>query len=982
MRIIHTDVLVIGGGATGTGVLRDLAMRGFKCLLVERRDLAFGTTGRYHGLLHSGARYVVKDPHAARECFEENQILRQIMPQCIEDTGGYFVLTPHDDPDYVPQFLNGCRAAGIPVVEIPIQQMLKREPLLDPNIQACFQVPDASADSFLAARLNAESASDKGAQVLTYHEIDHLIVTANSPRGRTTVVGAVCRDLIKDEDIQVDASLVINASGPLSGKIAHTAGIDLVMVPGKGTMLALNHRVVDTIINRCRLPSDGDILVPAHTVAVMGTTDVRVTDPDHISIEPWEIRLMLEEGEVMIPSFKQFRILRAWAGVRPLVQNASSIGNRDLSRSFILLDHAVRDGVEGLLTISGGKWTTYRKMAQVTVDRVCEILKVDRPCRTHLEVLPSHGHKKSTHPSQGDRLHNIESHSLYGELICECELATVKDVQQSIINSDTATLDDIRRETRLGMGPCQGAFCGYRAIGLLHTLRHPDVNQTNASMRDFLQERWKGQMPILSSQQFHQARLNEFIYIDSLNTTGLPGAPSSSLAADSYSAAEVADTIVPRQDLLPSVTPAPINEATEDVIVIGAGFSGLFTAWKLGNLGRTVTVITRGWGAPYWSAGCVDILGFNPPDHSQMVGSPRESLEQLVTAAPDHPYSRAGSSAIENAVQSFQVLGENSNYPFHGSLNANILLPTALGTLRPTCLVPSTMIAGDTSQHSPMLIVGFDRFFDFFPSLVSVNLNAQGIVSAALTLDLPSLHKRKIINSMVLARLFDKPEFRQEVIDSIKPRLGKVERVGFPAVLGLQHPLEVLEHLQTELGIPVFEIPGLPPSIPGIRLQNLLIAAIQQAHGSVYTGMHVTKSGTDGNLIHTIWSDASSRQIVHHARTFVLATGGILGGGISANNGYAQETIFNLPVTSPQPANTWFQDKFLAKPGHPIFRTGILTDPEFRPLNDTGEVIYSNLYAVGNALANCDSVRERSLEGIALITGFMVAEIIAGRSFQ
>src|SRR4030042_279554 len=130
MRRIETDILVIGGGATGTGILRDLASGGFSCILVERRDLAYGTTGRYHGLLHSGGRYVVKDPSAARECIDENRILRRIMPQCIEDTGGFFVLTAYDDPDYISSFLEGCQKAGIPVEKVAIHQMLKQQPLL------------------------------------------------------------------------------------------------------------------------------------------------------------------------------------------------------------------------------------------------------------------------------------------------------------------------------------------------------------------------------------------------------------------------------------------------------------------------------------------------------------------------------------------------------------------------------------------------------------------------------------------------------------------------------------------------------------------------------------------------------------------------------------------------------------------------------------------------------------------------------------
>ena len=115
MRTVQTEVLVIGGGATGAGIIRDLAMRGFDAILVEKRDLTHGTTGRYHGLLHSGGRYAVKDPKAAVECIEENRILRRIMPHCLEDTGGFFVVTPWDDPDFGDTFMEGCRKAGIPV---------------------------------------------------------------------------------------------------------------------------------------------------------------------------------------------------------------------------------------------------------------------------------------------------------------------------------------------------------------------------------------------------------------------------------------------------------------------------------------------------------------------------------------------------------------------------------------------------------------------------------------------------------------------------------------------------------------------------------------------------------------------------------------------------------------------------------------------------------------------------------------------------
>ncbi len=134
MRTLTTDVLVIGGGATGTGVLRDLALRGIRCALVEKGDLTHGTTGRYHGLLHSGGRYVVKDPQSAEECARENEILRRIIPHCIEETGGLFVVTPADDEAFADQFVAACRRTGVWVEEIPVREALRREPLLNPRI--------------------------------------------------------------------------------------------------------------------------------------------------------------------------------------------------------------------------------------------------------------------------------------------------------------------------------------------------------------------------------------------------------------------------------------------------------------------------------------------------------------------------------------------------------------------------------------------------------------------------------------------------------------------------------------------------------------------------------------------------------------------------------------------------------------------------------------------------------------------------------
>lgn len=558
MRRIDTEILVIGGGGTGVGIAWDAALRGFRVVLVEKRDLTHGTTGRFHGLLHSGARYVVKDPQSAAECIAENRILRRTHAHCIEDTGGFFVVTPGDDGDYPDRFLAACRQIGVPCQEIPVAEALRREPLLNPRASRVFEVPDGSVDGFLATHATAQAAVRAGAQVLTYHEVVGLLVEGGE--GDRRVVGARVRDLACGEEVEVHAALTINAAGAWAGQIARLAGLAVQVIPGKGALLAMNHRIVNTVINRCRMPSDGDIIVPAHTVAVVGTTDRRVDDPEVFSVEPWEVRLLLEEADKLVPGITGARVVRAWAGVRPLYEEQQhATATRDTTRAFTLLDHRARDGMAGLLTIIGGKWTTFRLMAEKAVDKACEQLGARKPCSTATTPVPG---AERGHYWLGHRLQEVEEHHLQGELVCECELVTRAMVENAVRANPTLTLDDLRRDLRLGKGPCQGGFCTYRAAGIMHELAcqataqagqegqrwqveglecpagqaacagaaapacppPSDLWNPNLLLRDFLQERWKGARPVLWGHQLKQERFDELVYLSLMNADHLPDA--------------------------------------------------------------------------------------------------------------------------------------------------------------------------------------------------------------------------------------------------------------------------------------------------------------------------------------------------------------------------------------------------------------------------------------------------------------------------
>lgn len=547
-----TEILVIGGGSTGLGVARDAALRGFKTLLVEKGDIAHGTSGRYHGLLHSGARYVVRDPRSALECYRENQILRKILPSAIEDTGGYFAALPEDPPDYVQPFLAGCATANIPVEELSLRLALKEEPLLNPKLTHVLRVPDAACDSFDATHAVMESIRAAGGEVWVRHKLVGLIKSGER------VTGAELENVLTGESVIVSADVVISCAGAWAGQVAGLAGCEVRVTPGKGTMLAMNSRLVNTVVNRLKPPSDGDILVPVGTVAVMGTTEIVVDNPDQYAIGDDEIELLLMEGEKLIPRFREFRVLRAWAGVRPLFNPHPSPArapsgkapiregendSRLVSRSHSILDHAVRDGIEGFISVVGGKFTTFRLMAEEALDLVCNKLGTERKCTTAETLIDPPGQKFHT---LGARLNEIESGG-NAEVICECELVTRAQVEAALRRSGSLVLNDLRRDLRLGMGPCQAGFCAYRAAGIAHSIFSTaesadakrtesdnqkdsarfasavnDVQATNSALLEFLQERWKGLRPVMWGANLRQLELDVNIYRNLLGADRLP----------------------------------------------------------------------------------------------------------------------------------------------------------------------------------------------------------------------------------------------------------------------------------------------------------------------------------------------------------------------------------------------------------------------------------------------------------------------------
>jgi glycerol-3-phosphate dehydrogenase len=524
------EVIIIGGGITGLGVAIDLALRGISLCLIEKDDLASGTTGRSHGLLHSGARYVAVDRITAIECNRENVILKKTMPLVIEDCGGLFISVSASDHEYKTEFLSKCKECQIPVEELSRREALGLEPNLNPVLQDAVLVPDAVIDPFLTVHTLASAAIQLGAVIKTYTEVIGFHKESGS------IVSVRVRDRAGIiEDLRAD--VVVNAAGAYVNYIASMLGCEIPIVPDKGTLLVANSRLCNMVINRLRRPSDADIIVPHHTSMILGTTSTQVNQLGDLSVAGSEVQLIVNETSALVPGVKECRFLRAYAGIRPLLMASDQLGSderpvqgRVVGRDYRIIDHGAEDGIENLVTCAGGKLTTFRLMAEKTADAVCKKLGSNARCETRkirfdaddfdvTQLAKKTGLHEievkrlvSKHGSRvDDILSKIREDDLLRQKVCSCEFVLRAEVEHAI-EQGSQTFDDIKRRTRLGMGSCQGGFCGYKLAATLVDGFNKDALDVHRGLIRFLENRWTGVRPVLWGDQLRQERLVEAVY--------------------------------------------------------------------------------------------------------------------------------------------------------------------------------------------------------------------------------------------------------------------------------------------------------------------------------------------------------------------------------------------------------------------------------------------------------------------------------------
>ncbi len=417
-----------------------------------------------------------------------------------------------------------------------------------------------------------------------------------------------------------------------------------------------------------------------------------------------------------------------------------------------------------------------------------------------------------------------------------------------------------------------------------------------------------------------------------------------------------------------------------DVVVVGTGLAGLTAAVRLAESGARVLVLAKGIGATHLSPGTIDVLGYAP----ERVERPAEALGPLLEAHPGHPYGHVGADGVAAAVAWFKdrvAGGSLAPYASVGGVEENLLLPTGVGVPRPSAVVPETMAGGDLRRDDPVCVVGFRALKDFHAALLADNLGRSGLGVPARAVELDLCPEgRADPNALGFARAFEDEAFRNAVVAQVADRLRADERAAFPAVLGIGDPHGVWAAVEHGLGRPAFEVPTLPPSVPGMRLFAILRSALRRAGGSVVLNNVVVGAERAGGRVTALRTRVGLREERRGADWVVLATGGFASGGLALDSHWrAHEPALGLAVTgAPGPGAERFRPNYFDD--QPMSRAGVAVDRELRPVDLAGERVLENVVVAGATLAGAQPWREKSGDGLSLATGHRAAELVLAAS--
>jgi glycerol-3-phosphate dehydrogenase subunit B len=380
-----------------------------------------------------------------------------------------------------------------------------------------------------------------------------------------------------------------------------------------------------------------------------------------------------------------------------------------------------------------------------------------------------------------------------------------------------------------------------------------------------------------------------------------------------------------------------------DVVIIGAGVSGLTAGTLLASRGSKVAVVTTGEPTACLSTGCIDVCSL---DHNPLRG--------LSLLPAEHPFHLVRTETIREALENFRAAMTDMRIPYAGSAEDNRYILSALGTFKTTCLVPVTMAAAPQTMDEAIHIISFAGLKDFYPGyIISRRPNSSF-----------SVYDAGVSTTMGIAAHFEENEFLEDFISWLKKINAREGKIALPAVLGLESAATIIERIADALERPVFEIPTIPPSMPGRRLFNALKDHFRKLGGDIYWSWPVVGVEKTKTIIEAVITGSAGRPKSLNGKAFILSTGSFVGGGLQALREKIVENIFNLPVHVPGPRETWFDNDYFSL-NHGIGKAGIITDSSFRPK----DALWENIFVCGSILADTDILKNGCGHGLALATG-------------
>ncbi len=526
------QVLVIGGGINGAGVARDLALRGVRVALVEKKDFGSGTTWASSGMIHGGLRYLQQDPEVTYHSCLDSGAIQRIAPQLVFRIPFLMPVFPEDPigPELMEIGLEMYDRYqplknGRPHTRLSREQALRLEPALSPRIDCAFTLDEWGVDASRLVALNALDAAERGAEVHTHCEVLSLLREGGSGRVR----GARVRDFVRGDELDLEAEVTLNATGPWAPALAALAGVELRLRPGKGIHLVFERRVSDVAIYARGVDGRDMFTFPHEQNSMAGTTDDDFYgDLDRVDVVEDEVRYVLQAMERSIPGIRRHRVIHSIAGVRPTLWGFGAYED-ELSRDYEVLDHAARDGVSGFYSLVGGKLAAYRLMAEDASDRLCAELGVDAPCRTATAPLPGGASTPDVAEiarrfgvgwpaavrlvfRHGDRAERVLAAVPAPRTLCDCEPLLDAELAHVARREGVRTLTDCALRVRLGVGGCQGAACAGAAGEVLARELGWDAERTAAEVAEFAAERWRAVAPILTGPQLPAMEIHRAVH--------------------------------------------------------------------------------------------------------------------------------------------------------------------------------------------------------------------------------------------------------------------------------------------------------------------------------------------------------------------------------------------------------------------------------------------------------------------------------------